>query len=281
MLIGLGLCPGAQAFSVNEHAERITVAWNKSVHNIFEVARHCAYAQETLTREERKELIERLPFDRSRFDKLAKIGNDTRLQDSKILPLLSPHHTILADLTNLSDYELAVAVEAKVVHPKMKRRELTTWVRTRRGQRPELDPNVTFPKGIHAGLRLPANMSEDAIERFEGALLGLCEGHGVEIVHPTKRLNANKHAQFKQFKNIDSYMHREARKVIREMKRRALRGRPRHITPAHWQQMKWPFAEDETRIDDADDHDQIEWVLGFVGRADEFERIRAEAFRRS
>ena len=120
-------CPGAQ--SVDEYAELISPAWQKSLDATFEVCKLCADADQNLDDAKKKELIARLPFDRTRFVKLAKIGRDQRLQDPQIRPLLPHHHTTLYQLAGLNDHELAAAVEAKIVRPNMKRAELTDWVK--------------------------------------------------------------------------------------------------------------------------------------------------------
>jgi hypothetical protein len=280
LFVHLGLCPGAQPLLVSEYAERITGAWHNSVDSVFEMSRLCAEADQRLNDDDKKELIARLPFDRTRFVKLAKIGRDQRLQDPQIRPLLPDHHTILYELAGLTDDELKAAVETKIIHPEMKRAALTAWVKDRRGEElPTRDKDAAaLPKGIHSAIRLPPNMPDDAVERFEGELLTLCEAHGVDIVYPRTRILAEQREQNRRFRKCNEHLIREARKIVREMKTRQLKGRPRHVSSDLWRRNRWPYAPEETRIDGADE-EQIRYALEIIGRGDEFDRIRQEAMR--
>jgi hypothetical protein len=281
LLIHLGLCPGAQPLLVTEYAERITGAWHKSVDSVFEMSRLCAEADQRLNDDDKKELIARLPFDRTRFVKLAKIGRDQRLQDPQIRLLLPDHHTMLYELAGLTDDELRAAVDTKIVHPEMKRAALTAWVKDRRGQggrADEKNAETALPKGIHLAVRLPRNMPDDAVERFEGELLTLCEVHGVDIVYPKSKILADKREQNRRYRRHNDHLVREARKIVQEMKRRQLKGRPRHVSSELWQRNRWPYAPEETRIDGPDE-EQIRYALEILGRGDEFDRIRREAMR--
>jgi len=281
LLIHLGLCPGAQPLLVTEYAERITGAWHNSVDSVFEMSRLCAEADQRLDDDDKKELIARLPFDRTRFVKLAKIGRDQRLQDPQIRSLLPNHHTMLYELAGLTDDELRAAVETKIVHPEMKRAELTSWVKTRRGHGGGGDnknAEGALPKGIHLAIRLPPNMPDDAVERFGGELLTLCEAHGVDIVYPRSKALANRREENRRHRRYSDHLVREARKIVSEMKRRQLKGRPRHISSEDWRRTRWPYAPEETRIDGADE-EQIRYVLEIIGRGDEFDRIRNEAMQ--
>jgi hypothetical protein len=278
--IHLGLCPGAQPLLVSEYAERITGAWHNSVDSVFEMSRLCAEADQGLNDDDKKELIARLPFDRTRFVKLAKVGRDQRLQDLQIRSLLPDHHTMLYELAGLTDNELKAAVETKIIHPAMKRAALTAWVKDRRGEElPTRDKDAAaLPKGIHSAIRLPPNMPDDAVERFEGELLTLCEAYGVDIIYPKSKALANKREENRRFRRYNDHLVRESRKIVSEMKRRQLKGRPRHISSEDWRRTRWPYAPEETRIDSPDE-EQIRYALEIIGRGDEFDRIRQEAMR--
>jgi hypothetical protein len=131
--------------------------------------------------------------------------------------------------------------------------------------------------GVEA-IRLPPNMPDDAVERFEGELLTLCEAHGVDIVYPRTRILAEQREQNRRFRKCNEHLIREARKIVREMKTRQLKGRPRHVSSDLWRRNRWPYAPEEIRIDEANE-DRIREVLEFIGRGDEFERIRQEAMQ--
>jgi hypothetical protein len=187
---------------------------------------------------------------------------------------------MLYELAGLTDDELKAAVETKIIHPEMKRAALTAWVKDRRGEElPTRDKDAAaLPKGIHSAIRLPPNMPDDAIERFEGELLTLCEVHGVDIVYPKSKILADKREQNRRYRRHNDHLVREARKIVQEMKRRQLKGRPRHVSSELWQRNRWPYAPEETRIDGPDE-EQIRYALEILGRGDEFDRIRQEAMR--
>jgi hypothetical protein len=133
-------CTGAHAEQIIEYVRLITEAfaeerdaWHKSLDSIFRQAKYCAEADLKLPDEEKEELIDRLPFDDSRFRKLSRLGRDQRLQNPNVRALLPPHHSTLYELTKLNDKELEEAVATKIIHQEMRRAELTTWLKTRRG----------------------------------------------------------------------------------------------------------------------------------------------------
>jgi len=271
------LCPGAQRL-VSEYAERITGAWYKTIDSVFEVSGVCAEADEKLNDEEWEELLLQLPFDRTRFIKLARIGRDQRLQDPEIRPLLPNHHTIISELAGLTDDELKAAVEAKIVHPEMKRATLTNWVKDRRGQGGRDDkknPTITVPKG-HLAIRLPTD--GEAALRLQEALFDVCAAHGGEIIYPRAETLAEERERRRRYRKYKEHLVREARKIVSEERRRRLKGRPHNVPTEEWRRMRWPFAPGETPIAD-DDENHIQQDLEILGRQDEFERIRNEAMR--
>jgi hypothetical protein len=188
---------------------------------------------------------------------------------------------MLYELAGLTDDELRAAVDTKIVHPEMKRAALTAWVKDRRGQggrADEKNAETALPKGIHLAVRLPRNMPDDAVERFEGELLTLCEVHGVDIVYPKSKILADQREQNRRYRRHSDHLVREARKIVREMKRRQLKGRPRGVSSDLWRRNRWPYAPEETRINGPDE-EQIRYALEIIGRGDEFDRIRNEAMR--
>lgn len=143
----LGLCSGAQTPDpvaasggpsdaasmelVEEYRSKIEASWFKSTIGIIETCRHCAEAEAKLTSEQRKCLYDRLPFDRSWFQKLVKIGRDVRLQSSDIVRLLPASATTIYALAKLQDDDLSAALKSGIVRPGMTRCDLTKWLNTR------------------------------------------------------------------------------------------------------------------------------------------------------
>jgi len=183
-------CPGAQQpLSVEQYLEHITGAWHETVEGIFKQARICAHADENLDDCRREELIERLPFERTRFVKLAKIGRDQRLQDPRMLPLLPDHHTILYEVSGLNDEELTSAVAAKILHPNMSRKKFIDWKRTHRGQgrADEQNADIALSKRGPSATLLLQDMREDDVKKFKQELVTLCEAYGVGIIYSHSR----------------------------------------------------------------------------------------------
>jgi hypothetical protein len=110
---------------VAAYAESISQAWQKSTDCILRVAAHCAAAKNELSRSEKQELIERLPFGEVMFSKLANIGDDSRL--NKHQELLPPSISTLYLIQNLSDEQLEAAVTEQILRPDVTRSEVEEW----------------------------------------------------------------------------------------------------------------------------------------------------------
>lgn len=282
-------CTGAQAEQISEYVRLITEAfveerdaWHKSLDGIFRQARYCSEANQELPDEDKEELIARLPFDDSRFRKLSILGRDQRLQNPDIRALLPPHHSTLYELTKLDDKELEEAVATKVIHQEMRRGQLATWLKARRDEEREGNQKglLALPKGINWAIRFPEDKSDDDLSYFQEMLDRLCVEHGAELIYSKSYYEAGRREEIRYIRRVDAYMRREARRVIREMKKGALKGKPRHVNGRVWKQ-RWPFTPDETEIDGKADIDRIEYVLDILGMYGEFERMRDEAFSKA
>jgi hypothetical protein len=140
-----------EAPSIAQYVTCIGESWRRGVAAMLEVCSLCADASKRLTPEQRKELLDRLPFGQSAFSKFVTIGKDKRLQAPEVKQLLSPHYSITYSLTQLREGELQQAIAANVVHPDMKRSDLTKWLETLRALRSPEEPadpvRVTAPRG--------------------------------------------------------------------------------------------------------------------------------------
>jgi hypothetical protein len=126
------VCPGAQTTSdedpIQSFAVAITKGWQKNVRAILEVSKICAEAANVLDMAERLTLIDRLPFDRTVFSKLAAIGRCLVLYNPEVESSLPPNYTTLYIARKLSAKELDSAIETKVLTPNCSREGLRQWV---------------------------------------------------------------------------------------------------------------------------------------------------------
>lgn len=112
---------------VRAFAETISASWRRALGEILAVAGYCAEADAKLTPEQKKELIDLLPFGPSAFSKLVTISKDDRLRRPEIQKLLPPHYTTLHLITTLDEDELSAAVADNVIHAEVKRGTLEKW----------------------------------------------------------------------------------------------------------------------------------------------------------
>ena len=132
------MCTGAQLDTpvvtapsrTTEYAEKIERHW-QTVADIFEVARLCHEAHKKLSSVEKRELFLQLPFDRTVFSKLAKIGADPRLRCPEIQELLPPSYSLQYELAKLDYRDFKAAFEEHIIHPRVRRAEFLKWAKCR------------------------------------------------------------------------------------------------------------------------------------------------------
>jgi len=133
------LCTGAQKQKtdtavlsrVTEYVDKIIKYWRKAA-DISAVAGLCAGANKELSRKEKKEFYSGLPFGRTVFCKLARIGSDPRLHQEGIDTLLPANYSMQYEITKLTDEELQAAIDQNIIHTRAKRADLLDWIRARR-----------------------------------------------------------------------------------------------------------------------------------------------------
>jgi hypothetical protein len=263
------LCTGALPRTIEEYAALIKGEWHESFYTIMRVAKLCAEADACLTRGERLVLLKMLPFDRTRFEKLAKIGSDRRLADANVQSILPPHHSILYELANLNDAEFNAAVEQKVIHPKATRKEIVAWRKSLRGEGSK-SGSVALPKTITYGLKITSLMSRPERGRLDSELLALCERFGIELIRRAteeeKAIDRYERQMGAWSKRVNDRIMRYARKRVAELKKRTLASGK-----------VWGFLEDEISIDCRDGVERVCQVLDTVGIPDELEKLRERA----
>lgn len=124
------LCPGAQNWTVQQHAAKILGSWRKSTNLILQTAKACATAWGLLERDDRVRLVQQLRPDISResFSKLVAIGRNEALHDPKIRDNLPSRWTILHKLRDCTAEELDRAIEAGVLSRQCSRKAVEAWL---------------------------------------------------------------------------------------------------------------------------------------------------------
>jgi hypothetical protein len=87
------------------------------------VAKLCAEADRQLSRSQKRFLLEELPFHRSIFSKLAKIGRTEHLYDAEVLPRLPASYSTIHELSKLKPRAFKAALDGGIVRPDMHRRD--------------------------------------------------------------------------------------------------------------------------------------------------------------
>lgn len=172
---------------IETHAAAICAGWQKTVQGILDTAAACCAADQQLSRNAKKLLYRQLPFNRATFSKLAKIGDDKRVYDEKVKPLLPPHYGTIYETCKLSDDQLKQAIETKVLNPRVERTQIIALrkqsLETRR-RTPRL------PDYIYVGIVLPREFSDDQHDALQNRLEQLTTEFGVNLVFPGDDLSA-------------------------------------------------------------------------------------------
>jgi hypothetical protein len=274
---GKKLCTGAQNQTslVDEYAKRIRAAQRQTTGSILAECGHYASADNALDDDAKRKLIEELGIDRTGFVKRVQVGKHDRLNDPAIRASLPPHLTTLYDLSCLDDDKLTEAISANIVHPSMRRRDLTTWVKGRRGK--DEGPTSVADKAPYAMIYLPTDISTDDARLFQDELRDLCNNCGVAIRFPeceaedreTQRINLK----------IDAYLRREGRKKIREIKHRRTGEKPRGTAKKTSAQSAWPYTSEQIAINATADLHRVEAVFNLLDAHDEFQEMLRGAYR--
>jgi hypothetical protein len=216
--------------SIDEMSAIFRQAWRKNTQDIFTVASICDYMDQTYNRAEKKELIEKLPIDRPRFDKLAKLGRDQRL--AGIADRLPPSESTLCTLSGFADDELAAALDVGIIHPGATRATIAAWrARNRAGRTADQNPDAAAMV-TYAVIRLPTNPPQELVDEINGILKPLHKFADVEVCYPL----------------TDACLRPKVRQLVADTKAARLAHRPDHISQTDWRRQRWPYRAKEVAI---------------------------------
>jgi hypothetical protein len=108
--------------TVDEFGVEIYRNWRGTMKAFWKCSCRCAEAYRVLDEGEKRLLLERLPFDRSTFSKLVKIGNDDRLRP--LLKRLPLSYSTIYEVSLLSDEQLERANETGIINPDARRSDI-------------------------------------------------------------------------------------------------------------------------------------------------------------
>ena len=120
-----------------EWAERITMAWRKSVEAVLDAGRLLKEAKTALPHGAFTAMIENdLPFGARTVQMLMKIADDPRITDPNHGSLLPASWRTLYELTKLTDEQFEARLSTGGIHPEMERRDIVVAaIRERRAER--------------------------------------------------------------------------------------------------------------------------------------------------
>jgi hypothetical protein len=147
--------------------------WRQSAESIYEACKVAAFMRQAYASKERKLL--KLPIDRTRFDKLAKAGEDERL--AKITHLLPASESTICMLSRLGDDEFDEAVRTGIINPGVTRGQVAHW---RGSPRHHARDHVVAaaPRIIRPKITLSPNAPEHVVQAIVREIDRLRERYG-------------------------------------------------------------------------------------------------------
>lgn len=258
--------------SIQSLAKAINASWRKTTDSVLDTAKLCANANDKLKVDEKKKLFELLVCSSATFAKLAKIGEQEALQSDPIKSLLPPNYTIVYEIAKLHQADLAAAVEKGIINHRMTRADILAWVAERNSAGVK---TFTGVKPVVIGtLQVSPDYDETRKAQLEKELERLRAKYGFSLERPYDPLEAEQH-RFMQ--KVSDYIRKHARQFIKDLKARKIKDAGVKLTEAQ-KKRAWPYAEDEVEVAHDAGWERIAEVLDFVGHADQFKRIKEEAF---
>lgn len=250
---------------IESYATKITSHWHKAASEILEVAKLCVEANAKLGSDGRKQLVDKLPFDHSRFSMLLKIGRNVRINTPEVRQLLPPSFTTIYEVAQLTEGELQMAITTNILHPKSRREDFKKWRK-----------NKLVPKGaarfpLYARVHLTKKLSSEEMNVLRQAIDQLGSEFGLKIARPEDFHNTRSAGWSER---VLRYIRTEARKIAkRELKRsEQARGGCDAALPK-------PSPEEIVIERDADE-DQIKQVLMTYGLEEELGFLQEKARRK-
>ncbi len=259
------------------YLKRITSHWQKATASILEVAALCADANSNLMRDEKRLLLEEIPFSAATFSKLATIGSNQRLRGQRLRKLLPPSYSIIYAVAQLDHGELKAAVREKVISPTSTRAQIERWVAKRRVTGVELqklESKTVLELAFYAEIRLPSNIPKEKLAEIGRFLAPMKQKFGAEILQPLD-LPANVRLLERQNRAVERFQGR----VLLTM-RSLVRKRIRSLRKAAKSSNKdWGLLEDEVSINVPRNElaDRLREVLVTLGTGDDFDELYKEA----
>jgi hypothetical protein len=272
----LGTAMAKLPTSVKSYADRIRTHWHRAAASIMEVARLCADANNRLSAPNKKELVKVLPFSSPTFSKLAQIGDDPRLQTQRVQKLLPPSYSIIYSVGQLDDNELEAAIKEGIVTPTLKRSDLDEWmVKKKYREKPIKPPKLNLPDVFYAAIRLTDEPSLERIERLNEMLDQIRIEFNAEIIRPRDRYAE---AMGRWHQRVQQHLRKLARRIVLDSKKKALARKSHRKMTKQDRSKASGFTWDETFIYPDDNEDRIQFVLDTIGRGDEFDKLRDQAY---
>jgi len=124
---------------------------------------------------DRRKLIKLLPFGKSVFSQLAKIGKARAFKYDHILAAVPANYSTLYKIAKMTEPQIAAAVEQKVINPKMRREDLTKWL------------NVNYPttksraSAVFATILLRASLEAEQFEELRKELDAMADKYYLRV----------------------------------------------------------------------------------------------------
>jgi Protein of unknown function (DUF3102) len=138
-----------------EHVQRITAAWQNTVHNIIETGRLLIEAKDDIGYGGFQEMIRaELPFGPNTAQRLMQIAENPVLSNAAHAPLLPASWMTLYELAKLpkAGVDLEVLIEERAIHPKMERADVRALLPSRKPEQrdddlpPDDEPDTPAPE---------------------------------------------------------------------------------------------------------------------------------------
>ena len=125
-------------------ASEIKASWYRCPQANCDTGLKCAQAEKRLGRDQKKALLEKLPFSAATFSKLVQIGNHPRL--SEIIKDLPPSFSSIYTVTTLSNKQLDAALDAKIINGEATREDIERF-RNEAAAKPKASPTAKSRAG--------------------------------------------------------------------------------------------------------------------------------------
>lgn len=256
----------SKSTKIESYAKQINGSWRKTTDSILETAELCAEAVDKLSKDDKTKLVEQLDFSAATFSKLAKIGQEPRLQEEKVKALLPPNYSIVYEVAKLSSGELDAAISDQVISPTMSRADLEAWLTKRFGVE-EAPVSEDKPRVI-ATVRVPPTFTRAQQAKLEAALERLQEEFDFDLA---RSRDADQEALSRTMRQVDDYIRKGARAYIRSLKKHRLAAGAK-LSASERKQL-WAFTDEEIKISETASWPDIQRVLDHVGSGDQFDRL--------